>query len=56
VERGYFVKRILDGANPGELPVEQPTRVELWLNLKTAKALDIDVPLNVQQLADQVVE
>jgi putative tryptophan/tyrosine transport system substrate-binding protein len=53
---GYYVKRILDGANPGELPVEQPTRIELWINLKTAKVLGLDIPINVQQLADQVIE
>jgi putative tryptophan/tyrosine transport system substrate-binding protein len=53
---GYYVKRILEGANPGELPVEQPTRIELWINLKTAGALGLDIPINVQRLADQVIE
>ena len=52
----YFVKRILDGANPGELPVEQPTQIELWINLKTAKMLGLDLPLHLQQLADKVIE
>jgi putative ABC transport system substrate-binding protein len=51
-----YVKKILQGADPGELPVEQPTRIELWINLKTAKALGLDIPMNVQQLADQVIE
>lgn len=52
----YFVKRILEGVNPGDLPVEQPTQIELWINMKTAKALGIDMPTNLQQLADQVIE
>ena len=52
----YFVKRIFDGANPGDLPVEQPTQIELWLNLKTAKILGLDMPLHLQQLADKVIE
>ena len=52
----YFVKRIFDGANPGDLPVEQPTRIELWINLKTAKSLGLDMPLHLQQLADKVIE
>ena len=52
----YFIKRILDGADPGELPVEQPRQIELWINLKTAAALGLDMPLQLQQLADQVIE
>jgi putative tryptophan/tyrosine transport system substrate-binding protein len=50
------VKRIFDGANPGDLPVEQPTQIELWINLKTAKILGLDMPLHLQQLADKVIE
>ena len=56
VKAGYYVKKILEGANPGELPAEQPTRIELWVNLKTAKALGLDIPMNLQLLADQVIE
>jgi putative tryptophan/tyrosine transport system substrate-binding protein len=56
VRAGSYVKKILDGADPAELPVEQPTQIELWINLKTAKALGVDVPLNIQQLADKVIE
>ena len=50
------MKKILDGANPGDLPVEQPTQIELLINLKTAKALRLDIPMNLRQLADQLIE
>jgi putative tryptophan/tyrosine transport system substrate-binding protein len=56
VRAGYYVKRIIEGANPGDLPVEQPTLIELWINLKTAKALNLDIPVTLQELADRVVE
>jgi ABC-type uncharacterized transport system substrate-binding protein len=53
---GYYVKRILEGANPGELPVEQPTAIELGINLKTAAVLGINIPLHLQQLANNLIE
>ena len=52
---GYFVKRILDGVSPADLPVEPPSRIELWINQTTARALKLSIPDSLLASADKIV-
>ena len=53
---GDYVAKVLHGAKPSELPIQRPEKFDLVINLKTAEALGLDVPTQLQQLADEIIE
>jgi putative ABC transport system substrate-binding protein len=53
---GEYVGKILHGAKPSDLPIQRPERFDLVINLRTATALGVDIPTQLQQLADDEIE
>ena len=53
---GEYVAKVLQGAKPSDLPIQRPERFDLVINVKTATAIGVEVPVHLQQLADEVIE